>query len=1068
MVSRALRLLCVVAVVVTLALAPTAGRAVFATRSLSVPNCTGTYTISASPVPVGGTAQFQEDSNGNLTGSLNITNPIPSSGTVQGTVASDGSVQGTMTIAALGGNPISVTGSVNADCSSGTLTANVLGINDTITLTRQASPTSTPTSGPTSTPTDTSVPGTPTPTTTPASSASIWASAALTSPFQPITVNGAGFGPTEKVTLRWNTTFSLPVASVTTSGSGTFTVSFLVPSAARGSHSIIAKGMQSGRSTRTAVQIVPIIYLMHATGKAGSVNAIWGFGFQPYERIVATWQSGNHFLGTVRTNSLGGFGLLRGVIFKVPSSASDGQYQISVQGLKSNTVAATSFTVGTAATPTSTPVPPTNTPAPGSTPTNTPPPGSTPTPVAGTSTPTPIGNGPCTGVYSISASPIPITGTANLVENNNNVSGSLNISGPIASTGSVQGTVAPDDSVSGTMTVAALGPTPIPVTGSVNADCSSGTLVASVFGQSDTITLTRIGGAATSTPTPIGGGSSAPTPTLPPITPSPSRNCSGSYTITGNIPGFAPVQGTAQLQDNGGSISGSLHFNSPIPSDGSVSGTVDSNGNVQGSIVINALGSNPIQVTGSVNGDCSSGTLSGNALGITATFTLTRGGSGASGSGSSSSSGGGSGQSSHTSPMSPLPAPIVNPITGLLCPPQGRDLVLNAKVAQRKINANGMLGVAIHSEAQATVNVYVMVVEQQSHYVGKGSHRRKVTQDHLLYHTSAHGTADAHGMVNGRVKVAYNPPHDSQVLVTVVANKGCSVGQAKAKATLLHLIPHFSIATHVNTASSPANAKGASCTATVALAVTVTFGAHKPWSKDAVLVYQPPSGVTVLNAPRGTKPNGPVRFAIPRPKGDTSTVVLKLSTHPSSVHITTAHGWRLGFQVQVAGAVKVLQKKNTLGNVKLNVNLPQLCGGSGKSPSTPTKGGKPAPTPTATPVVSAKPTPPPATSGPNCSGTYNISGKITTNIVGGTVVFKDNNGVVTGSVNITQGPIPSTGSVQGTVTRAGAVQGRMSLDKLPGVPITLTGQVDGTCSSGTLSGTVLNVPSTFTLTRIGF
>ena len=376
---------------VTLALAPALHAAVVAGSALAIPNCTGAYTIAAAPIPIGGTAQLQEDAGtGSLTGNLNITSPIPSAGTVQGTVAASGAVSGTIKIVALGNTPIPFSGQVTATCSSATLTASVLGLKDTITLTRQASPTATPTpvpptntatpvsptktptqvpptntptpvpptntptpvpptatptqAPPTNTPTGTPTPGGPTATATLVASAAITVTPAQVSPLQRMTVGGVGFAARQQVTLFWDSTTARPLGHTQSDAAGSFTLRLFVPGAVGGSHTLIAKDLTSQQSAQTALTVLPEALLLHASGAAGARDVLWVGGFAPRERVVATWSLGSVTLGSATTNPRGGLGLFQGLRFQVPSAPA-GKYQIVVTGQTSHTTASASFTI---------------------------------------------------------------------------------------------------------------------------------------------------------------------------------------------------------------------------------------------------------------------------------------------------------------------------------------------------------------------------------------------------------------------------------------------------------------------------------------------------------------------------------------------------------------------------------------------------------------------------------------------------------------------------------------------------------------------------------------------------
>src|SRR5207237_709292 len=65
--------------------------------------------------------------------------------------------------------------------------------------------------------------------------------------------------------------------------------------------------------------------------------------------------------------------------------------------------------------------------------------------------------------------------------------------------------------------------------------------------------------------------------------------------------------------------------------------------------------------------------------------------------------------------------------------------------------------------------------------------------------------------------------------------------------------------------------KAQGCAATVVLVVTVSYGPHGTWSRDTVLIYDPPRGVHVLNGRTAStdrlhRDTASVRFPLPRPR----------------------------------------------------------------------------------------------------------------------------------------------------------------------------------------------------------
>ena len=161
---------------------------------------------------------------------------------------------------------------------------------------------------------------------------------------QRVMVSGVCFVANQTVKIFQDTSFSLPLAHTTSSGSGTFTVTIYVPQAPKGTHTIVAKDKQSGQVAKAPVTILPRAFLLRSSGTAGSKQALWVDGFAPFEKVVALWQPGSLFLGKAETGSLGGLALFKAMSFHVPNQA-PGQYQIAVVGLKSKVTVLVNFTI---------------------------------------------------------------------------------------------------------------------------------------------------------------------------------------------------------------------------------------------------------------------------------------------------------------------------------------------------------------------------------------------------------------------------------------------------------------------------------------------------------------------------------------------------------------------------------------------------------------------------------------------------------------------------------------------------------------------------------------------------
>lgn len=212
--------------------------------------------------------------------------------------------------------------------------------------TGQGQPTSTPPPPTaTATPTNTALP-TDTPTPQPAV---LMLSRTSARYGNPITATGSGFGASETVKVYLDSTASTPLTSTTSTAGGTFSAAFSAPQAISGTHTLIARGLSSGRLATAPFAILPGAYLLHAHGLAGSQDVLKGAGFAPHETVHGYWQStsGTPFTVSATTNSLGSFGLAptaAGITFTVPLSPT-GQYPVYALGQSSQGLARATFTL---------------------------------------------------------------------------------------------------------------------------------------------------------------------------------------------------------------------------------------------------------------------------------------------------------------------------------------------------------------------------------------------------------------------------------------------------------------------------------------------------------------------------------------------------------------------------------------------------------------------------------------------------------------------------------------------------------------------------------------------------
>src|SRR5439155_3054618 len=135
------------------------------------------------------------------------------------------------------------------------------------------------------------------------------------------------------------------------------------------------------------------------------------------------------------------------------------------------------------------------------------------------------------------------------------------------------------------------------------------------------------------------------------------------------------------------------------------------------------------------------------------------------------------------------------------------------------------------------------------------------------------------------------------------------------------------------TASSGGRAapKAHGCAATVVLVVTVAYGRRRAWSRDTVLIYQPPREVHVLNSRTSTKyrahrDTASVRFPLPRPRHGRTHLTLRLSLRAGPLWIRDRHGRRQReIGAQVGGTLRITQGPLTLGHAVLRLLVPIRC-----------------------------------------------------------------------------------------------------------------------------------------------
>src|SRR5205085_2969460 len=80
----------------------------------------------------------------------------------------------------------------------------------------------------------------------------------------------------------------------------------------------------------------------------------------------------------------------------------------------------------------------------------------------------------------------------------------------------------------------------------------------------------------------------------------------------------------------------------------------------------------------------------------------------------------------------------------------------------------------IRTAAHARNTVMVQVVTRKTILTGTGLQRRRVTRSVVAYRAALRGTADQHGRLTARLRIAYRLARLAPARLTVTALKGCS------------------------------------------------------------------------------------------------------------------------------------------------------------------------------------------------------------------------------------------------------------------------------------------------------
>ena len=105
----------------------------------------------------------------------------------------------------------------------------------------------------------------------------------------PITVTGAGFGPSELVNVYNDATTSSPIYMAVTDNTGSFVINRRVAAQAYGSHTLIAVGQTSQRQGSTTYFMKASLGLRPAEGVTGQTVGVTGHGYGASETVKLHW-----------------------------------------------------------------------------------------------------------------------------------------------------------------------------------------------------------------------------------------------------------------------------------------------------------------------------------------------------------------------------------------------------------------------------------------------------------------------------------------------------------------------------------------------------------------------------------------------------------------------------------------------------------------------------------------------------------------------------------------------------------------------------------------------------------
>jgi plastocyanin len=199
-----------------------------------------------------------------------------------------------------------------------------------------------------------------------------------------------------------------------------------------------------------------------------------------------------------------------------------------------------------------------------------------------------------------------------------------------------------------------------------------------------------------------------------------------------------------------------------------------------------------------------------------------------------------------------------------------------------------------------------------------------------------------------------HPPIDRQAGVTSSTALQGYGGHLRAAPSSLSITARVAASS-----GGPAALSAQGCAATVLLVVTVRYGPHDAWSRETVLIYDPPPGVHVLTrrtaaTSRVHRAMASMRFPLPRPRHGRTQLTVTLSLRAGAVQGRDRHGRpdrKIG--AHVGGRLRIMQGPHTFGSAVLRLLVPIRCvtsqpGVHTRPPATATPTQTPAPLPTAT------------------------------------------------------------------------------------------------------------------------